>query len=283
MLESLKGSLYFLSMSLMLKSPDESRSPMQITQRIQKDILNIELKIKESSNDEDNIYDELMDMQFTSNKLNLKIEERLRENYEILLDCKKKMIPLEFLRGSLNDIFSLPERDTFIYDLMRYRLEKIDVDFDYLSEEVKSANGEETCEKLRESFNEIESELVMFPPPEGNVNERINFFTNKLTTCTAVVAKIKSYVDQDEKEFAIVKKVRFEKFVDCLDELNDSVQEFYEQMKDRSTSTAFFSINNEEEPFRDGIKLTFWNAPDLIENEDETFAQALSIILSVIR
>ena len=288
MLKSLKGSLNFLSMSLLSKRPDnrqdsELKMNLDLTKRINREILAYELQINKLNNTQETIYDKLMEKQLVMNQISFKKEQRLRENYEVLLDCKKNMIPLQLVKGSLNDVLYLPEKDAFINDLMHFRLERIDVNFDYLSEELKNANGEETCEKLSGKFNEIETELKLFPAPEGNLTEKINFFSTKLVESTAAVNRIKTIVDRDEKEFSIIKKIRLEKFLDCLDDLNDSVLDIYVHLKNNTTSTAFFSMVNEEEPFNDGIKLTFWNNPQMDDFEDEIFIRALSFLLSVVR
>lgn len=288
MLESLKGSLNFLSMSLLLKKSDERQDPelklnLDITKRKKQEILTIELQISELIKAEEATFDNLMEMQFAMNNFSMKIGQKLRENYEILLDCKKNMVPLEFVRGSLNDILYLPEKDAFVYDLLRFRLEKIDVNFDYLSEELKNANGEEMCEKMSRKFNEIEAELKLLPPPEGNLPEKINFFSKKLAESNKIVPIIKIIVDRDEIEFATIKKIRFDKFLECLDDLTGSVQDVYVKLKNNNTSRAFFSILSEEEPFNHGIKLSFWNNPQMGEWKDENFMQALTLIISVIR
>ena len=288
MLESLKGSLNFLSMSLLVKKSDERQDPelklnLDITKRKKLEILTVEHQISELMKDEEVFYDKLIEKQFAMNNISLKIGQKLRENYEVLLDCKKNMIPLVFERGSLNDILYLPERDAFVFDLLRFRLEKIDVNFDYLSEELQNANGDEMCEKLCRKFNEIEAELKLFPAPEGNLAEKINFFSTKLMESNATLPALKIMVDQDEVEFSLIKKLRFDKFLDCLDDLNDSVQHTYIQLKNNTTSKAFFSIVNEDDPFRDGIKLSFWNNPQMGENKDEVFLQTLSFLIAAIR
>ncbi|CAO1316642.1 unnamed protein product [Diamesa serratosioi] len=238
--------------------------------------------------DEANIYKQLMEKHCKLNELSLQIEQRLRENYEILLDCKKNMIPIDrlIISGSLNDILYLPEDSSTHDDLMRIRLERIDVNFDYMSNQLKNVElnkEEETCKMLKENLNEIEAQLKLFnPPPETNTSERINFYNNKLIESIDAVKVIKDIVDEDELEFLSVKEVRMEKFLDCLNELNVLVLENYVQLKLNSTSTAFFSIVNEVEPFKDGVKLTFWNNPSMQIGEDESFLQALAVILSII-
>lgn len=287
MLESLKESLNFLLMSLSLKKNDNSRDSNLILntihmKRIKQEKLAIELEMSVLKKTEETIYDKLNQKHFKLIEYSLEIEQKLRESYEILLDCKKNMIQLDTVKGTLNDILYLPE-DASIDDIMRYRLERIDVNFDDLSDELKNVNVEVTSKTMSENLNEIEAQLKLFPSAESNAAERINFYSNKLMESNIAVKTIKDTVEQDEKEFLIVKNIRMKKFTDCLNELNETILETYIQLKYNNTSTAFFSIVNEDEPFKDGVRLTFWNNPSMEEGEDETFLQALAIMLSVIK
>ncbi|CAO1316618.1 unnamed protein product [Diamesa serratosioi] len=108
------------------------------------------------------------------------------------------MIPIDrlIISGSLNDILYLPEDSSTHDDLMRIRLERIDVNFDYMSNQLKNVElnkeEEETCKMLKENLNEIEAQLKLFnPPPETNTSERINFYNNKLIESIDAVKVIK--------------------------------------------------------------------------------------------
>ncbi|CRK95738.1 CLUMA_CG009195, isoform A [Clunio marinus] len=213
----------------------------------------------------------------------------LKENYEIIVKNFMDYNSISLVNGLMENVIVTPDDLPDNVSLIQEQLKRLEVNFESLHQNLKG--NVNVVEKSREFLIALDTLSQQIEKERGKIGKdvsqtRIKRINSDLAAISQKVALQKKNVGSVKEKFEEVAVERKERFVKCLNALNNGIGECCQQMFDGNVIANLKVAKNNDEPYLGDTIFTWYtisNSPKILTELDKNYDAALAFIFAIVK